>query len=189
MASGPDSTQVPLSEDENDFDLFGPADTAGAGGTGQPQQPLRKLCRLHRIGCLLMLVCLQICTELGLMLTFLRTGMLNYITRCHMTRCDAGSATVPQPCKLQESRTAVANCPLTACPPTAKFKVAYGLCPLGLCMGEVLSSQLGYCNMVNACQPHYNTPQLGNVPSRELLIERKPRAIHGTGAEFTHSVN
>ena len=40
MASGPDSTQVPLPEDENDFDLFGPADTAGAGGTGQPQQPV-----------------------------------------------------------------------------------------------------------------------------------------------------
>ena len=34
MASGPDSTQVPLPEDDNDFDLFGPADTAGAGGTG-----------------------------------------------------------------------------------------------------------------------------------------------------------
>ena len=40
MASGPDSTQVPLPEDDNDFDLFGPADTAGAGGTGQPQQPV-----------------------------------------------------------------------------------------------------------------------------------------------------
>ena len=37
MASGPDSTQVPLPEDDNDFDLFGPADT---GGTGQPQQPV-----------------------------------------------------------------------------------------------------------------------------------------------------
>ena len=40
MASGFDSTQVPLPEDDNDFDLFGPADTAGAGGTGQPQQPV-----------------------------------------------------------------------------------------------------------------------------------------------------
>ena len=40
MANGPDSTQVPLPEDDNDFDLFGPADIAGAGGTGQPQQPV-----------------------------------------------------------------------------------------------------------------------------------------------------
>ena len=40
MAGGPDSTQVPLPEDENNFDLFGPADTAGAGGTGQSQQPV-----------------------------------------------------------------------------------------------------------------------------------------------------
>ena len=31
---------MPLPEDDNDFDLFGPADTAGAGGTGQPQQPV-----------------------------------------------------------------------------------------------------------------------------------------------------
>ena len=40
MANGPDSTQVPLPEDDNDFDLFGPAETAGAGGTDQPQQPV-----------------------------------------------------------------------------------------------------------------------------------------------------
>ena len=40
MANAFDSTQVPLPEDENDFDLFGPADAAGATGTSQSQQPV-----------------------------------------------------------------------------------------------------------------------------------------------------
>ena len=40
MANAPDSTQVPLPEDENDFDLFGPADAAGATGTSPSQQPV-----------------------------------------------------------------------------------------------------------------------------------------------------
>ena len=40
MANAPDSTQVPLPEDENDFDLFGPADAAGATRTSQSQQPV-----------------------------------------------------------------------------------------------------------------------------------------------------
>ena len=40
MANAPDSTQVPLPEDENDFDLFGPPDAAGAAGASQPQQPV-----------------------------------------------------------------------------------------------------------------------------------------------------
>ena len=41
MAGVPDSTSVPLPEDENDFDLFGPPDAAGAAGASQPQQFLR----------------------------------------------------------------------------------------------------------------------------------------------------
>ena len=40
MAGVPDSTSVPLPEDENDFDLFGPPDAAGAAGASQPQQPV-----------------------------------------------------------------------------------------------------------------------------------------------------
>ena len=38
MAGGADSTQVPLPEDDNDFDLFGPANTASADGPGPAQQ-------------------------------------------------------------------------------------------------------------------------------------------------------
>ena len=38
--AGVDSTNVPLPEDENDFDLFGPPDPAGGAGASQPQQPV-----------------------------------------------------------------------------------------------------------------------------------------------------